>query len=72
MLSNLATGNPGWIEHSITWNASNVSHYPVLTNSTFALVQFLIGFGIVWKRSPKSALALSVGLSNNADCRNRL
>ena len=60
MLNNLAAGNPGWIEHSITWNASNVNHLPVLTNSTFALVQFLIGFGIVWKRSLKPALALSI------------
>ncbi len=60
MLNNLAAGNPGWIEHSITWNASNVNHYPVLTNSAFALVQFLIAFGIVWKRSLKPALTLSI------------
>ena len=46
--------------HSITWNASNVYHNPVLSNSIFALVQFLIGFGIVWKRSLKPALALSI------------
>ncbi len=60
MLSNLAAGNPGWVAHSITWNASNVYHNPVLSNSVFALVQFLIGFGIVWKRSLKPALALSI------------
>ena len=60
MLNNLAAGNPGWVAHSITWNASNVSHNPVLTNSVFACVQFLIGFGIVWKRSLKPALALSI------------
>ena len=60
MLNSLAAGNPGWIEHSITWNASNVDHNPVLSNSCFALVQFLIAFGIVWKRSLKPALALSI------------
>jgi len=60
MLNNLAAGNPGWVAHSITWNASNVYHNPVLTNSIFALVQFLIAFGIVWKRSLKPALALSI------------
>ncbi len=60
MLNNLAAGNPGWVAHSITWNASNVNHNPVLTNTVFALVQFLIGFGIVWKRSLKAALALSI------------
>jgi hypothetical protein len=60
MLNNLAAGNPGWVAHSITWNASNVYHNPVLTNSVFALVQFLIGFGIAWQRSLKPALALSI------------
>ena len=60
MLNNLAAGNPGWVAHSITWNASNVYHDPVVSNTVFALVQFLIGFGIVWKRSLKAALALSV------------
>jgi hypothetical protein len=60
MLNNLAAGNPGWVAHSITWNGSNVYHHPVLSNSVFALVQFLIGFGIVWKRSLKPALALSI------------
>ncbi len=60
MLNNLAASNPSWVAHSITWNASNVYHNPVLANSVFALVQFLIGFGIVWQRSLKPALALSI------------
>jgi hypothetical protein len=38
----------------------NVYHNPVLSNSAFAGVQFFIGFGIVWKRSLKPALALSI------------
>jgi hypothetical protein len=33
MLNNLAAGNPGWVAHSITWNASSVYHDPVLSNS---------------------------------------
>jgi type IV secretory pathway VirB2 component (pilin) len=60
MLNSLAAGNPGWITHSITWNASNVYHQPILTNSLFALVQFLIAFGITWKPTLKAALALSI------------
>lgn len=60
MLNSLAAGNPGWVAHSINWNASNVYHNPVVSNSAFALVQFLIGFGIVWNPSLKPALALSV------------
>ncbi len=60
MLNTVAAGNPGWVAHSITWNASNVYHNPILGNSVFALVQFVIAFGIVWKRSLKPALALSI------------
>ena len=24
-----AAGNPGWVAHTITWNASNVYHHPI-------------------------------------------
>jgi len=60
MLNGFATGNPGWIDHSISWNASNVYHHPILTNSLFALIQFLIAFGIISKRTVKPALAVSI------------
>ncbi len=60
MLNTLAAGNPRWVAHSISWNASNVYHNPVLSNTVFALIQFVIAFGIVWKRSLKPALALSI------------
>jgi hypothetical protein len=60
MLNGLAPGNPSWIAHTITWNGSIVYHQPVLTNSFFAGIQFLIAFGIVYKKTLKPALALSV------------
>jgi len=60
MLKGLTPGNPSWVAHTLTWNASIVGHDPILTNAMFALVQFLIGFGIVWRRSCKPALALSI------------
>jgi hypothetical protein len=60
MLRGTATGNPTWIAHSITWNASVVDRQPILTNTIFAGIQFLIGFGIVWRRTCKAALGLSV------------
>jgi hypothetical protein len=60
MLRGLASGNPRWIAHSITWNASIVDRHPVSTNAAFALIQFLIGFGIVSKRTLKPALGLSI------------
>ncbi len=60
MLNGLANGNPSWVSHTITWNGSIVYHEPILTNALFALVQFVIAFGIVWKKSCKPALALSI------------
>lgn len=60
MIGGLAAGNPAWIASMIRWNASIVEHNPVLTNTLFALVQFLIAFGIVWRRTCKAALALSI------------
>ena len=36
MLNGLASGNPGWIAHTITWNGSIVYHEPILTNALFA------------------------------------
>jgi len=60
MLHGQAGGNPSWIAHSISWNASIVDHHPVSANALFALIQFLIGFGIVSTRTLKPALGLSI------------
>jgi hypothetical protein len=60
MLNGLAPGNPGWIAHVITWNGSNVYHQPILTNAIFAGIQFLIAFGLIYKRTLKPALVLSI------------
>jgi hypothetical protein len=60
MLNATAAGNPGWIAHVIAWNASNVYNQPVLTDTVFALVQFAIGLGIVWKRTRRAALVISI------------
>jgi hypothetical protein len=60
MLSGVAAGNPGFLYHSVTWNASNVYHHPVLSNTIFASIQFLIAFGIVYRRTCRPALVLSI------------
>ncbi len=60
MLRATAEGNPAWIAHTITWNASLIARQPVLANTVFACTEFLIGFGIVWRRTCRAALALSV------------
>ena len=63
MLNGVAAGNPGWIARSITWNASIVYHRPILTDTVFAGIQFLIAFGLIYQRTRKPALALSIGWS---------
>lgn len=63
MLRASAAGNPSWIAHTITWNASLNAHQPVLTNGIFSSVQFLIAFGIAWRPTCRAALALSVAWS---------
>ncbi len=60
MLNGEASGNPGFVYHTVTWNASNIYHQPILTNTIFASIQFLIAFGIVYRRTCKPALALSI------------
>lgn len=60
MLRGTAAGNPAAVARSITWNASIVDHQPILTNAVFALIQFLIGFGIAGRRTLRPALVLSV------------
>jgi hypothetical protein len=60
MLDAVAVGNPDWIAHSITWNASNVAHQPIVANTIFAGIQFFIAFGIVFKGTCKPALVFSI------------
>jgi len=60
MLKGLADGNPAWVADTIRWNASIVAHQPILTNAAFAGIQFLIAFGIGYRRTTKYALGLSI------------
>jgi hypothetical protein len=63
MIGRTASGNPGWIADTITWNASIVNHHPLVTNTLFAGIQFTIAFGIISCKTRKAALALSVAWS---------
>jgi hypothetical protein len=63
MLNGVAAGNPSWIGQSITWNSSIVYRQPILTDAVFAGIQFLIAFGIIYKRTLRPALTLSIAWS---------
>lgn len=60
MLAGTAPGNPAWVAHSITWNASIVGHHVELTNAVFAGIQILLGLGIAWRPTVKAALSASI------------
>ncbi len=60
MLTGIAAGNPSFVAHSMTWNASIIAHHPVVTNSAFAFIQIGLGFGIAWRPSRRLALAASI------------
>lgn len=60
MLNGMATGNPSTVARTITWNASIINHHAVVTNTAFAFIQILIGFGIAWRPTLKFALGASI------------
>jgi hypothetical protein len=60
MLNGVAVGNPVIVHGAVTWIASNIYQRPILNNTIFASIQLIIAFGIVYKRTCKPALVLSI------------
>ncbi len=60
MLKAGAAGEPHWISSTVTWSASLLHAHQLLLNTAFALVQVVIGMGILYRRTIKPALVLSV------------
>ncbi len=60
MLSGMADGNPSAVARTISWNATIIDHHAVVTNTAFAFIQILIGFGMAWRPSLKLALGGSI------------
>lgn len=55
-----AAGQPGWLHDSIIWGANIAGRDLTLWNTLFALVQVLIGIGLLYRPAVKPALALSI------------
>ena len=60
MLAGTASGNPAVIAKPITWDANLVGHHIVLLNAVFATIQVLLGLGIAFRPTVKTALAASI------------
>jgi hypothetical protein len=59
LLASGAQGQPGWLADSINWGARMANGDLALWNTLFALVQVAIGFGLLYRRAVKPALAVS-------------
>src|ERR1700755_338518 len=58
-LKEMAAGQPGWLEHSLTWASNLAAHDLGVWNTLFALVQVLIGLGLLYRPTVKPALVAS-------------
>jgi hypothetical protein len=59
MLTGMTAGQPGWVHDSVTWGATTLHSDQVLWNTVFALIQVLIGLGLLYRPTVKPALVLS-------------
>jgi hypothetical protein len=61
MLTATAAGQPHWLASSINWTAELAQSNLTLFNTLFALIQVAIGLGLLYRRTVKSALIVSLG-----------
>jgi hypothetical protein len=54
-----ASGQPAWFASTIRWGAHLAQHNLTMFNTSFALVQVLIGLGLLYRRTVKPALTVS-------------
>jgi hypothetical protein len=59
MLTAEASGQPGWLQSSVDWGAHMAGRNLGLYNTLFALVQVLIGVGLLYRPAVKQALLLN-------------
>ena len=59
LLTGTGAGQPPWLHDSITWAATTLAQHQIVGNTLCALIQVLIGLGLLYRRTEKPALALS-------------
>jgi hypothetical protein len=55
-----ASGQPHWVSAPVLWGARLIAAHPVAWDVPFALIQLLIGLGLLFPRTARLALAVSV------------
>ena len=63
MIGDTALGNPGVVGRPISWNAALVEQHLVPLNTAFATLQLLLGLGIAYRPTVRTALAASIALA---------
>jgi hypothetical protein len=59
LLQGLTGGQPGWIASSVNQGAATMESHQAIFNTGAGLIQVAIGFGILFKRTTKPAIAVS-------------
>ena len=60
VLAPTAQGNPAWVAGPVHWSATLIAQHVALANAAFAVIQLLIALAILWRRTTRLGLALSV------------
>ena len=55
----MTAGQPGWVAASVNQGAATMESHQAIFNTGAALIQVAIGFGILYKRTTKPAIAVS-------------
>ncbi|MGO9957059.1 MAG: hypothetical protein ACLP50_13980 [Solirubrobacteraceae bacterium] len=59
MLQGMSAGQPGWVADSVNQGAATMQSHQVIFNTGAALIQVAIGFGILYRRTTRPAIAVS-------------
>ncbi len=59
-LASMELGQPQWLAASIGWGTDLAAAHLAVWNSLFALTQLALGFGLLYRRTVKAALATSL------------
>lgn len=59
MLTQMMSGQPAWLEHSMRWASDIAAGDLNVYNTLFALTQVMIGLGLLYRRTLRPALAVS-------------
>lgn len=60
VLAPTAQGNPAWVAGPVHWSATLIAQHVALADTAFAVIQLLIALAILWRRTTRLGLALSV------------